>query len=175
MITQKTASNVSTAIHGLMYVAKQIDQALLGEERHLNAQQSHDGPFAQALNRLAGIVDGAPVENADAARADLLFCFPMLHLLGGGFYSACWDVLARAHEILADQITEKEAEAIVGRYSSLSLDATLGHIHLLELGDDGLFHTYDATFLGKPYREIRYARFEIEARKPIYDMMFKKG
>lgn len=173
---QETARSVSTAIHGLIYAADQIDQALLGEKRPMNAQQAErHGPFALALHRLAEIVDGTTIEDIEAARADLQLCFPMLRHLGGGFYSALWEILGRAHELLADPITEKEAQAILGKHNHwLKLDATLGHIHLLELKDDGKFHAYDATFLGRPLNEFRYDRGEIEARKVMIEKMYKK-
>jgi hypothetical protein len=173
MLTPKTAQNVDMAIHGLMYVADEIDKALLGGKRHLNAQQAErSGPFAQALGRLAEIADGAAPSDRDEARADLQLCFPMLRHLQGGFYSACWDVLSRAHEALADFITEQEAEELLDTHKYwLKLDATLGHIHLFELKEDGKFHAYDATILGRPLDEFRYDRSEIEARKRLYDGM----
>jgi len=172
----KTTQHVNAAIHGLMYVADQIDLALLGEKRQMNAQQAErHGPFALALGRMGEIADGAAIEDIDAARADLQFCFTMLKHLGGGFYSALWDVVGRAHEILADQIPLQEAEAILGDHAHwLSLDATLGHIHLLEKKEDGTFRAYDATFLGKPLDEVRYDRSEIVERKRIYDQLYNK-
>ena len=171
---EDTHLKVDTAIHGLMYVADIIDNALLGEKRHLDAQRSeYHGPFALALNRVAEIADGAPIPDAEKARDDLLFLFGLLHHLPGGFYSLMWDVLARAHELLADMITEQEAKAMMGKHAHwLNLDARLGHIHLLE-ERDGAFHSYDATFLGEPLGEVRYARYELEARRRIYDSMMK--
>lgn len=174
---EETRLHVSTAIHGLMYVADTIDQALVGEKRHLDAQKSeHHGPFAQALNRVAEIADadGASVADTGQARADLLFLFGLLHHLQGGFYSALWDILARAHEVLADLMTESEAKALLGKEAQwLDLDVRLGHIHPLE-EHDGAFRTHDATFLGSPSGEVRFARYELEARKRLRQSLTKK-
>jgi hypothetical protein len=173
---EETRLHVSTAIHGLMYAAGTIDLALVGEKRHLDAQKSeHHGPFAQTLNRVAEIADGATVGDTEQAQADLLFLFGLLHHLQGGFYSALWDILARAHEVLAlaDPMTESEAKALLGEEAYwLDLDMRLGHIHPLEKSD-GAFRAYDATFLGSPSGEVRFARYELEARKRLHESLTK--
>ncbi len=166
---EETQRNVSTAIHGLMYVAEQIDLALLGEKRHLDAQKSErEGPFARRLHQIAEIADGGPIEDIEQARTDLQFLWEQIHHLGGGFYSALWDILAPAHVALSELITEQEAKVLLGENADwLRLDTRLGHVHPLILGDDdATFRTYDSTFLGAPteYHTVRYARHEIEAR-----------
>ncbi len=176
-----TRLHVSTAIHGLMYAADSIDQALLGEKRSLDAQKStHDGPFIMALGRMAEIADGGSIADITAARADMLFLWPLLYHLGGGFYSSMWDILARAHERLADVITAREATILLGAHGHwLDLDARLGHLHPFE-EREGALHTYDATFLGndvtflaEPLRALSYARYEVEARKHSLDTVLK--
>jgi hypothetical protein len=173
---EETRLHVSTAIHGLLYAADTIDQALVGEKSHLDAQKSeHHGPFALALHRVAEIADGVTVEDTGQAHADLLFLFGLLHYLQGGFYSALWDILARAHEVLvlADPMTESEAKVLLGEQGLwLDLDMRLGHIHPLEQRD-GVFRAYDATFLGSPSGEVRFARYELEARKRLHESLTK--
>ena len=173
---EETKHRVNSAIHGLMYEAEKIDKALIGEKRYLDAQKSeHRGPFALALNRVAEIADGAPVQDIEAARADMLFLFGMLHHLRGGFYSAMWEVISIAHEILADMITQREATRLMGEYADwLDLDTRLGNVHPFE-ETDGKFRAYDATFLGKPPSEIRYARYEVESRKRLYEGVMGTG
>jgi hypothetical protein len=134
-------------------VAGEIDQALVGEKRHLDAFKSEqEGPFAQALTRTAEIVDGASIEDIEKARADLVFLFGFLHHLRGGFHSSLWEILAPAHERLAEMITEREAKALLGKHSYwMGLDMRMGHIHPLVKGDeDESFRAYDSTFLGEP-------------------------
>ncbi|MBO0790281.1 MAG: hypothetical protein J2P36_04955 [Ktedonobacteraceae bacterium] len=165
---EETRKNIDLAITGLMFVSKTIDKALLGKDRGLNARICEsEGPFALALNRIGEIADGGPVEDKEVAQADLLFLFPFLHLLRGGFYSAMWEVLAPAHDRLVDLLTKKEAEELLGEEHApfLDLDARLGHIHPSEKGvDDGKWHVYDRTYL-KEMGAQRYAKHEIEARK----------
>jgi hypothetical protein len=135
---------------------------------YLHSSRCH-GPFAQAINSIAEIADGAPVPDIEKARNDLMFLFSLQHHLKGGFYEAMWNILARTHEILADVITEQEAKAMMGEEACwLDLDAPLGHIHPLEKQEDGTFHTYDATYLRRPLGEIRYARYELLARVNTY-------
>jgi hypothetical protein len=171
---EKTRMHANTARFGLEYVADAIDQALLGEKRPLDTRQSEQGPFAQALNRVAEIADGAPTRDLEAARADLLFLFSLLRHLQGSFYSSLWDILSRAHVILADVITEDEAKALLGEHAGwLDLDAALGHIHPLKEQEDGTLCAYDSTFLGKPFGTVKYARHEIEARKQTHQHVWQ--
>ena len=162
--------HVHTAIAGLMYSGGLIDQALLGEKRGYHQVKAHNGPFAQALSRVAEIADGADITDIAATRKDMLFLFDTLRYLRGGFYSSLWEILTPVHERAADLITPKEAEALAGKnyLSSLSLDARLGHLHPIEK-QDGKWHTVDATFLGMPLGEFWYARYEVEAVKAERD------
>jgi hypothetical protein len=78
-------------------------------------------------------------------------------------------VLARAHERVADLITVQEAKAVMGEHAYwLDFEARMGHLHPL-VKSEGSFHTYDATFLGEPPDEVRYARYEVEERKRVND------
>ena len=169
---EKTKLDVSTAISGMMFAADSIDRALLGEKRHLNAQQAErNGPFAIGLNQIAEIADGAHIDNIEKARTDLRFLFEQLHYLKGGFHSSLWDILDRAHVVLADMITEQEAKSLLGPQDDwLSLDTRLGYVHVLVQETDGHYRTYAATYLGDPaplYTTVRYARHEIEALKQV--------
>lgn len=171
---EETRLNVNTAIHGLMYAAELIDQALLGEKRHLDARKSEsEGPFAITLSSIAEIADGAPIEDRDKAQADLQFLWEQIHHLKGGFYSALWDILARAHVKIAELITVEEAKSVLGDQAFwLSLDGRLGHLHPLVKGENDLsFRTYDSTYLGDPddYEEVCYAKHEIEESKRRHD------
>jgi hypothetical protein len=174
-MTQRTEMKqcASLAIHGLMDAADRIDQALLGEKRSLNAHSAErTGPFAQAMYRLAAIADGAAIEDIEAVRADLLFTFPLMRALCGGFYTATQKVLFAAHLRCADLLTREQAEAILGEHKVwLDLAVRQGHIHPLVRTDDQEWRGYDATYLGLPdeWYEVRYARYEIQALRAQYD------
>jgi len=167
-MNKDTELNMRTALSGLMYEADLIDEALLGKKRHLDARRCEElGPFALALRRIADLADGKPPLDVEAARSDLLFLWPMLHYLHGGFSSALWSILSRAHELVADRISEQEALVLLGEegYSvRLDLDSRLGHLHPFEEREDG-FRTYGATYLERPAGAVSYARYEVEARK----------
>lgn len=166
-------SFATTAIAGLIVAAGQIDQALFGQERHLNARVAEQtGPFAQAVRRLCTIAEGGPIEDLDAARGDLLLAFPQMRHLSGLYYAALQEVLFAAHLRCADLITLAEAEEIMGPHTGwLKLEAALGHIHLLVRSHEQAWQGYDATYLGEPgtWYEVRYAGYEIRAVRAKHD------
>lgn len=166
--------HTSTAISGLIYAAKQIDQALVGKPRHLNAQQAeHSGPFALTMRRLGAIAGGGDIDDLEAARSDLLFAFPFLYHLGGGFYDSMAEVLFAAHLRCADLITPVEAKALMGSYEYwLHLEAVRGHLHLLvKTPEEHDWRVYDSTYLGEPgdWYEMRYAGYEVRAVHARYE------
>ncbi|GHO51388.1 hypothetical protein [Ktedonospora formicarum] len=175
-MNKETQLSLNTALSGLAYAADKLDMALLGEKRHMSTQQLENGPLATKLTSLAEIVDGASIIDVDAARSDLLYAFSFLKFLQGGFYSALWEILDRAHVCLVDEkLTEQQAQALLGTAGFwLSLDARLGHVHPLVEDEQGL-KTYDASFLGMPdeYRTVYYALHEIETRKRHYADMHR--
>ena len=147
MTKEETQLHINTTISGFLYARDAIDQALRGEKREWKDPSEQHEPLALILASIGEIVDGVPVQDIEAARRDLLFAFELLHHLRGGFYSTLWELLARAHERVADLITTQEAKTLLGEHAFwLGLDARLGHIHPLEKRE-GVFHTYDAMFL----------------------------
>jgi len=172
-MNENTKRDVQTAIHGMMHAAGELDRALIGKQRGLNAMQAlNEGPFSKTLHMVAEIADGGPIGNTEDAEQAVIYLFGYTHFLRGGFYSSLYGILGRAHVRLAsdDLMTAKEAEQMVLPHDSfytLELDAKLGHVHPLVLNEDASWKTWDATYLGIPNPEIytvRYARYEIEAR-----------
>ncbi len=172
-MNDRTRLDANIALQGLLFVADVIDEALFGEKRQMNIEKAKLGPFVETLARVGDIADGESVPNIEGARVDLLFLFKFLHHLQGQFYSSLWRIVASAHEKVADVIAESEARALLEQHGLwLHLDAKLGHIHCLEEDESGL-HTYDATFLGMPpLGKVWYAKYEIEARKKVYDSIY---
>lgn len=142
---EKTKQAITTAVSGLMYSGELIDMALLGEKRGYNWAKGLDGPFAQALTRIAEIADGAQVEDMIQARKDMLFLFDVLVFLQGGFYQIAWDIISRVHKIVADRISEKEAAAILGEPDfMMHIYAEIGKLHPV---DENVYAGYEVEVL----------------------------
>lgn len=184
-MNDKTRHDISTALHGLMWSADRLDEALLGEKRSMHVQQALSGPLAMTLNRLGEIADsdsddGAAIEDRDAAHRDLLFAFALLPYLRGGFHDAFWTVVTRAHERVAadaeELLSEEEAEQLLRPVlSNPDFEARLGRVHPLERRD-GALNTYDRTFLPRPGKaELFYARYEVEARVKEWEALLHRA